>query len=272
MNLFRGCSHGCIYCDSRSSCYNMNHDFEDIEIKQDAAIILADQLKRKRKRGMISTGAMCDSYMPFVETLAVTRECLEVIERYGFGVAIQTKSNLILRDLALLKAINESAKCVVEMTLTTYDEELCRKVEPKVATTLQRVETLQTLHDNGISTVVWLSPFLPFINDSEENLRGLINYCVEVGVSAILCFGIGMTLREGNREYYYAKLDELFPGMKQRYMGHFGNAYSCSSANNAKLMRILRDECTKHGILCGTDEVFSFIREFDNVSRQISLV
>ena len=271
MNLFRGCVHGCIYCDSRSVCYRINHDFEDIEIKRDAARILEGQLKRRRKRCIISTGSMCDSYMPFEETLKITRQCLELIERYGFGLAILTKSAGILRDLDILKAINEKARCVVEMTLTTFDEDLCKIVEPNVSSTIERFRALETFRDAGISTVVWLSPILPFINDTEENLRGLMGYCISAGVAAILCFGFGMTLREGDREYFYTKLDESFPGMKDRYIKAFGNSYECSSPNNAGLMKVFTEECAKHGILYKTDEVFSFIRKFEQPQTQLSL-
>ena len=271
MNLFRGCSHGCIYCDSRSACYQINHDFEDIEIKRDAARILEDQLRRRRKRCMISTGAMCDPYMPFEETLAVTRQCIRLIEAYGFGLAVQTKSTGILRDMDTLAAINEKARCVVEMTLTTYDEDLCKKIEPNVSSSLERFHALEAFRDAGIPTVVWLSPALPFINDTEENLRGLLDYCIRAEVAAILCFGFGVTMREGNREYFYAGLDESFPGVKERFIWKYGNSYACTSPDNAALTRILKEECAKHDILCGTDEVFSFLRRFEPARVQPSL-
>lgn len=271
MNLFRGCTHGCIYCDSRSACYQINHDFEDVEIKRGAEKILERQLQRKRKRCMVSTGAMCDSYMPFEETLDITRKCLQTIARHGFGLAILTKSARILRDMDILREINESARCVVEMTLTTYDEGLCKILEPYVSSTVERFHALEAFRDAGIPTVVWLSPTLPFINDTEENLRGLLDYCVRAGVAAILWFSFGVTMREGNREYFYAKLDESFPGVKERYIKAFGSSYECCSPNNAALSAILRDECRKHDILCGTDEVFSFIRRFEPAETQLSL-
>jgi DNA repair photolyase len=197
MNLYRGCTHGCIYCDSRSVCYQMQHDFEDIEVKRNAPQILEDQLRRKRKPSMITTGSMCDPYIPLEEELRVTRNCLEVIERYGFRLSILTKSARILRDLDLLKSINDKAKCVVNITLTTYDETLCRILEPHVSTTAERFEVLKTVRDSGIPTVVWLCPVLPFINDTEENLRGILDDCVQARVRGILCFGMGVTLREG---------------------------------------------------------------------------
>jgi len=271
MNLYRGCTHGCIYCDSRSACYQMKHDFEDIEVKRDAPRILEDQLRRRRNPCMIGTGAMCDPYIHLEDELQVTRRCLEIIGRCGFGLAIQTKSARILRDLDLLKAINEKTKCVVQMTLTTYDEGLCRIIEPNVSTTFERVQVLEIMRDNGIPTVVWLSPILPFINDSEENLRGLLDYCARVKVRGIVCFGFGTTLREGDREYFYAKLDEHFPGMKQKYIRAFGNAYECQSPDNNRLWAVYKDVCERRGILYRPDDVFGYLHRFEAKQRQLSL-
>ncbi|GHV48978.1 radical SAM protein [Clostridia bacterium] len=250
----------------------MKHDFEDIEIKRDAPRILEEQLRRKRKPCMVATGAMCDPYILLENELLITRRCLELIESYGFGLAIQTKSARILRDLDILTAINRKTKCVVEMTLTTFDEDLCHIVEPNVSTTAERFAALEVFRDVGIPTVVWLSPFLPFINDTEENLRGLIDYCVRAKVNAILCFSFGMTLREGNREYFYAKLDEHFPtGLKERYIKTFGDSYECRSPNNDKLWAILQRECRENGIMCGTDSVFAYMRTFESKTSQLSL-
>ena len=271
MNLYRGCTHGCIYCDSRSACYQMKHDFEDIEVKRDAVRILEGQLRRRRKPCMIGTGAMCDPYIHLEEELRITRQCLELIERYGFGLAIQTKSARILRDLDLLKAINEKTKCVVQITLTTYDEGLCRIIEPDVSTTKERFQVLETMRDNGIPTVVWLSPILPFINDTEENLRGLLDYCIRAKVRGIVCFGFGTTLREGDRAYFYAKLDEYFPGIKQKYIRAFGSAYECQSPNNKQLWAVYADICKRHGILYRPDEVFGYLHRFEPKQRQMSL-
>ena len=271
MNLYRGCSHGCIYCDSRSVCYQIKHDFEDIEVKQNAVVILEEQLKRKRQPCMISTGAMSDPYIPLEQELQLTRQCIELIERYGFGLAIQTKSARILRDMDLLTAINKKTKCVVQMTLTTYDETLCRILEPNVSTTAERFAVLETFRDAGTHAVEWLSPILQFINYTEENLRGILDYCVRAKVHGILCFGFGMTLREGDREYFYTKLDEHFPGMKQRYIRTFGNAYKCDSPNNARLCEIFRDECQKQGILYKPDDVFTYLHKFEQKNQQMSL-
>ena len=270
MNLCRGCVHGCIYCDSRSACYQMDHPFEDVAVKVNAPQLLEQALQRRRNLCMIATGAMSDPYMPMPETLALTRRCLEVIARHGFGLAIQTKSDRILRDLDLLVQIHRQAKCVVQMTLTTYDEALCRILEPNVATTRQRVEALNVLRDHGIPTVVWITPFLPYINDTEENLRGLLGYCVEAQVTGVVCYGMGLTLRAGDREYYYQKLDQHFPGLKARYIREYGDAYELPSPNAAPLTALLRQTCQQHGILSDPQAVFAYLREFPQ-QDQLSL-
>lgn len=272
MTIYRGCTHGCIYCDSRSECYGFTHDFEDVQVKRNAPELLDDALRRKRRPAMIATGSMCNPYQPCEAELGIMRRCLEIILRHRFGVAVHTKSDLVLRDLDLLCAINERTRCVVQMTLTTYDEELCRKIEPRVCTTKKRYEVLKTLASHGIPTVVWMTPALPFINDTEENLRGLLHYCFDAGVAAILTFGFCVTLRRGDREYFYAALDRLFPGLKKRYIATYGNSYVCPSPNSDKLYAILKRECEVRGILYNTDAVFRFIGEFPSVDDgQITL-
>ncbi|MBO5377956.1 MAG: radical SAM protein [Ruminiclostridium sp.] len=271
MNIYRGCTHGCIYCDSRSVCYGFTHDFEDIEVKANAPQLLEKALRSKRKPCMIGTGAMCDPYMHCEKELKLTRTCLEIIERYGFGVAIQTKSDLILRDLDLLKSINEKAKCVVQMTLTTYDEELCSIIEPCVCTTQERVKALKVFRDNGIPTVVWLSPILPFINDTKDNIDGILDYCIDAGVKGIICFGMGVTMREGNREFFYTALNRHFPGMRERYHKKYGYSYELASDNSNDLMRLFIKRCKQHGIMYNVDECFAYLHEFPEKYEQLSL-
>ena len=271
MNIYRGCTHSCIYCDSRSVCYQITHDFEDIEIKRNAVQILESQLMRKRNPCMISTGSMCDPYIHLEEELQITRQCLKLIERYGFGVAILTKSARILRDLDIFQTINAKTKCVVQLTLTTFKEDLCHIIEPNVSTTAKRFAVLEAMRDVGIPTVVWLDPFLPFINDTVENLHGLMDYCIQAKVHGIVCFGFGMTLREGSRDYFYKKLDEHFPGVKQKYIREYGNSYECLSPNNARLMSFYQDECQKHGILYKPDDVFGYMRKFEQKEQQLSM-
>ncbi|MBK6088878.1 SPL family radical SAM protein [Ruminococcus difficilis] len=273
MNLYRGCSHGCIYCDSRSKCYQMNHDFEDIEVKENALELLEAALRRKRKRCMIGTGAMTDPYLPLEKNLGYTRKALLLIEKYGFGVALQTKSDLVLRDLDILRQINEKTKAVVQMTLTTADEKLCRIIEPNVSTTNERFEALKALRDAGIPTVVWLCPVLPFINDTEENIRTILGMCVEAGVRGVLCFGMGLTLREGNREYFYRQLDIHFPRLKERYIREYGNNYMVDSPRSTELMRLFHRICEENGILHNNDQIFEYLRKFEekNAAEQLCL-
>lgn len=262
MNIYRGCTHGCIYCDSRSECYQITHPFEDIEVKQNAPELLEKALKSKRKQCMIGTGAMCDPYMHCEEDLKLTRRCLELIEQYGYGATVLTKSTRILRDLDLLEKINQKSKCVVQMTLTTYDEKLCKILEPNVSTTKERFEALKIFRDHGIPTVVWFDPILPYINDTKENVEGILNYCIEAKVKGIISFGMGLTLRKGNREYFYKKLDEHFPGMKMQYHRKYGYAYSLDSDQNDSLMHLYHTTCKKHGIETNTRKVFQYLSEF----------
>lgn len=271
MNLYRGCQHGCIYCDSRSLCYHMDHPFEDIEVKENALQLLEQALKSRRTKCMIGTGAMTDPYIPLENRLGLTRGALELIARYGFGVAIQTKSDRILRDLPLLETINENAKAVVQMTLTTLDENLCRIVEPGVCTTAARAAALHRFRDAGIPTVVWICPLLPYINDTEENVRGILELCADAGVKGIINFGMGLTLRDGSREYYYANLDKHFPGLKERYIREYGNAYEIPSPNGAKLNRLFHTFCEEHGIWHDNDQIFRYMSTLEQKDEQMSL-
>ena len=271
MNIYRGCTHGCIYCDSRSRCYQFTHPFEDIEVKQNAPDLLEKALSSKRKKCMIGTGAMSDPYMHCEEQLQLTRKCLEIILRHGFGVAVQTKSDRILRDINLLDEINRSAKCVVQMTLTTWDDELCSILEPNVCNTKRRIEVLEEMHRRGIPTIVWITPILPFINDTEENVTAILNECARAGVKGVIDFGMGLTLREGDREYYYAALDRHFPGMKERYIRRYGNAYELPSPNARRLKEILQDICRANGMMSTPDECFRFMSGFPEKDTQLSL-
>ncbi len=273
MNLYRGCSHGCIYCDSRSKCYHMDHAFEDIEIKENAIELLEDALRRKRQKCMIGTGSMTDPYIPLEMELGYVRKALSLIYEYGFGFTVITKSDRILRDLDLLQKINRRTKCVVQMTLTTYDETLCKMLEPNVCTTKERFEVLKKLRDAGIPTVVWLSPILPFINDTEENIFGILDLCIEAKVHGIICFGMGLTLRDGNREYFYSQLDKLFPHLKEKYIRKYGNQYELSSPDNDRLMRLFHLRCSENGIVHNNNQIFEYLHRFEQkeTATQLSL-
>lgn len=271
MNLYRGCSHGCIYCDSRSVCYQMNHPFEDIEVKENAIALLDQKLRSKREKCMISTGAMTDPYIPLEQKTKLTQQALETIYQHGFGVTLQTKSALLLRDLALLKKINHRSKAIVQMTLTTYDEDLCKILEPNVSTTKERFETLKILADNGIETVVWLLPLLPFINDTLDNIKGLLDYCIKARVKGIVFFGAGLTLRTGNREYFYTQLDHYFPGVKHRYQTMFKDQYECFSPNHYAIKDYVEKTCQKHNIMYQQKAVFDYLKTLPNQFEQVSL-
>lgn len=271
MNLYRGCSHGCIYCDSRSKCYHMDHAFEDIEVKENAIELLEDALRRKRSKCMLGTGSMTDPYIPLEKEIGNVRKALSLADQYGFGFTLITKSDRVLRDLDLLKAINDKTKCVVQMTLTTCDEDLCKKIEPNVSTTRERAAVLQKLRDAGIPTVVWLSPILPFINDTEENIRGVLEYCIEAQVYGVICFGMGLTLREGNREYFYSQLDRLFPHLKEKYIRTYGMQYQISSPRNDMLMKIFHQLCEDNGIVHDNNRIFEYLCRFEEKSSYIQL-
>ena len=271
MNIYRGCSHGCIYCDSRSTCYQFKHPFEDIEVKQNAAELLENTLRSKRKKFMIGTGSMSDPYMHCEEEIKLMRRCLEVIKKYGYGVAVQTKSDRILRDIDLLSEINEATKCVVQMTLTTYDDDLCSILEPHVCNTKRRIEVLEEMQKRDIPTIVWMTPILPYINDTKENVQAILDECARVGVKGIIDFGMGMTLREGDREYFYSALDKHFPGLKEQYIRTYGNSYEISSPRSRELMSLFRAFCKRNGIMYEPDECFKYMNEFPEKYKQLSL-
>ena len=270
INIYRGCTHGCIYCDSRSEVYQMNHKFEDIEVKVNAPELLKRELVR-RKPFMVGTGAMTDPYIPLEKRLKNVRKCLELIYRYGFGFACLTKSDLVLRDIDLLKKINEKTKAVIQITITTADDELSRIIEPHVCPTSRRIEVLEKLKENGIPTVVWLCPILPHINDTEENINLILDTCIENEVKGVLNLGMGLSLREGNREYFYKKLDEKFPGLKKRYIEEFGDSCFIHSSDNRRLRAILKRRCNEHGILHKQDEIFEYMHRFPEKSVQTTL-
>ena len=271
MNIYRGCTHGCIYCDSRSACYQFTHAFEDVEVKINAPELLETALKSKRRPCMIGTGSMSDPYMHCEETLRLTRKCLEVILKYGFGAAIQTKSDRILRDMDLLEEVNRRSKCVVQMTLTTWDDALCKLVEPNVCHTQRRIEVLEEARARGIPTVVWLTPILPFLNDTEENVLSILRACEKAGVKGIICFDMGLTLREGDREYYFAALDRHFPGLKQAYIQRYGSAYEVPSPNSPALMRLFHAFCEERGMLHTPEACFDYLHAFPERYKQTSL-
>ena len=271
MNIYRGCSHGCIYCDSRSHCYQFTHPFEDIEVKINAPDLLERALSSKRKKCMIGTGSMSDPYMHCEKDLRLTRRCLEIIYNHGFGATVLTKSDRILEDIDLIDKINNDTKFVVQMTLTTYDDDLCKILEPNVCNTKKRIEVLEEMQKRGIPTIVWLTPVLPFINDTEENITAILNECARTGVKGIVNFGMGVTLREGDREYFYAALDKHFPYLKQKYIATYGNAYEVSSPNAKHLYQVFKKICKENNMMYEPDKCFEYMQEFPEDKKQISI-
>ena len=271
MNVYRGCLHGCVYCDSRSTCYQFSHPFEDVEVKENAPELLESILRSKRKKIVIGSGSMADPYQPCEKDLLLTRRCLELIDRYGFGATVITKSDLILRDLDLFESIQHKAKSALQMTLTVANDGLSRILEPNVCTTTRRYEVLKEFQRHRIPTVVWMTPVLPFLTDTEENLRTILDYCIDAGVRGIISFGMGMTLRDGNREYYYRALDRHFPGLSALYREKYGNAYEVVSDHHTVLMRMFHETCERHGILHDPDECFRFLAEIPERIHQVSL-
>ena len=269
MNIYRGCTHGCIYCDSRSDCYR-NTDFDIIKVKENALQKIRDDLKRKVASGVVATGAMSDPYNPLEESLKLTRNALELLNAFEFGVAIDTKSPLVTRDIDILRDIKEHSPVIVKLTITTADARLCQIIEPGVADTNERFKALKELTDAGIFAGVILMPVLPFINDTEKNIVQIVRRAGEAGAKFIYP-AMGMTLRSGNREYYYANLDKYFPGVKEKYIKQFGTRYSCSSPNARKLYSVFSEECRKYNILSDMQSIIHHYKE-GYTGRQIDML
>jgi DNA repair photolyase len=245
MNLYRGCQHQCIYCDSRSECYRIEN-FNDILIKVNAIELLDRELSRKRVKGTIGTGAMNDPYMPVEADVKITQRALQVILKHKFPVHILTKSELVLRDLEILKQIKK-VYAAVSFTVTTINDELGKKLEPGASLVSKRFDALYKLASEGITTGILLMPVLPFIEDTEENIKGIIKRASESGASYIIP-AFGMTLRDRQREYYYNQLDRLFPGARQKYEIHYGEKYYCSVPCYKNLENIFHEDCMKYNI------------------------
>jgi len=268
MNIYRGCSHGCIYCDSRSECYR-NFDFDTVKVKEDALRIIRDELRKKAKSGVIGTGAMSDPYNPLEQELQLTRHSLELINAFGFGVAIDTKSPLVTRDIDILQDIKQHSPVIVKLTVTTDDGGLCKKLEPNVATSSERFAAIKTLSDNGIYAGVLMMPILPFINDTDENISAIVTNAKAAGAKFILP-SFGMTLRQGNREYYYEQLDKLFPGLSSKYAAHYGNKYVCTSPHARRLWTIFQTKCDELGLLYRMRDIIKHYR-MGYAEKQLSL-
>lgn len=256
MNIYKGCCHGCIYCDSRSSCYQII-DFGRVRIKENSIEIIRKELQSKRRKGVVGTGAMSDPYNPFEEKYELTRQALKLIDEYRFGIGIATKSDLIIRDIDILKKIQSHSPVIVKMTITTFDDELCKKIERKVCTSNKRFKAIKKLSDNNIYTGILLMPLLPFINDNEENIKNIIKKAYECGAKFVFSYGLGVTLRTNQREYYFEQLRKIFPqqNLHEIYMNTFGEVYENPSQNVNYLWKVFKEECEKYNILYKMEDI-----------------
>lgn len=267
-NLTKGCIHGCIYCDSRSTCYQ-NGLFDQIKIKSDAIKIMNKELSKKRKKAILTTGAMNDPYISIPESLELTRNALKTIYQHGFGLSILTKSANMLRDLQLIKDINHRYKAIVQMTVTTYDDDIAKKIEPNVTRPSERFACLKQFSKAGLKTGIWMTPLLPYITDTEDNIKGIIKRAHNVGVKFIIMYGIGTTMREGSREYFYNRLEKLYPGLKTKYIYTYKDEYICDSPNAAYLQKVFEETCEQYDILYKSEDIEKYI--FNKPYEQLSL-
>ena len=269
MNLYRGCSHGCIYCDSRSDCYHIEN-FDIVKGKENMLHILENELSKKRLKGVVGIGAMSDTYNPMEIKYQQTRGALQLISKYGFGVSIDTKSDLILRDIDLLKEINSKNNVIIKFTITTPDDNLSKKIEPNVCVSSKRLEAIKILNDNGIFTGIIMNPVLPFITDKEDDIKKLVELASRSGAKFIHTY-MGMTLRENQRAYYFDKLDEKFPGVKEKYIKNYGDRYNCLVPNYKQLYKVFTDECDRYGILYKMNDIIRAYKKDSTNDEQISL-
>lgn len=267
MNLYKGCTHGCIYCDSRSNCYHIDN-FDIVRGKENALYILEKEL-RKKSRGVVGIGAMSDTYNPLEQQYEQTRKALELIEKYGFGVSIDTKSDLILRDIDLLKKINLNNNVIIKFTITTPNDELSKIIEPNVCVSSRRLKAIKILNDNGIFAGIMMNPVLPFITDNEKDIKELVRLASENGAKFIHTY-MGMTLRENQRDYYYEKLDESFKELKEKYMKYYGDRYDCIAPNYKKLYKVFTEECDKYNILYNMEDIIKAYKKMKINNKQIS--
>jgi len=269
MNIYRGCSFGCIYCDSRSDCYRVE-DFGRVRVKGEALRIIRDDLRRKKNKGVIHTGAMSDPYTPAEESMKLMRHSLELINAYRFGVAIATKNTLVTRDIDVLQDISTRAPVTVSLTITTVDDDLAKKIEPYSPSSSERFSALKELADAGLFCGVLMMPILPFINDTEENVLQMVRLASEAGAKYV--YGhMGLTLREGQREFFYDHLDQNFPGLKEKYMTTYGNKYQADSPQSRRLYNVFQDECKRLGLLYKMEDITAEYQKDGFWAQQLSL-
>ncbi len=269
MNLYRGCPHRCIYCDSRSNCYHIDN-FDIVRGKLNALSILEQELSKKREKGVVGIGSMSDTYNPLEKQYEKTRGALKLISKYGFGVSIDTKSDLILRDIDLLKEINSKNNVIIKFTITTPNDELSRIIEPNVCVSSKRFQAIKELSDNGIFVGIMINPVLPFITDNEEDIKELVRLAYLNGAKFIHTF-MGMTLRGNQRDYYLDKLKQSFTGLKDKYIKYYGERYNCIVPNYKILYKVFTDECNKYGLLYDMKDIIKAYKKEIKSNEQITL-
>lgn len=269
MNLYKGCCHKCIYCDSRSNCYQIE-DFDRVRAKENEIEILNKELKNKRKTGVIGIGAMSDTYNPFEKKYEITRKALKLISYYNFGVSIETKSNLITRDIDIFKEINEKSDVILKFTITTADDSLSKIIEPGVCVSSERLKAMKELSNAGLFVGTLLTPIIPFITDSEENIKEIIRLSAENGAKFVFTMG-GVTLRDNQREYFFEQLDKAFPNLKEKYIKTFGNSYFCNPLNE-NLFKIFKSECEKYGLLYKMEDIIKAYKKNDYKNEQLTFL
>lgn len=269
MNLYRGCSHGCIYCDSRSDCYQVAN-FDTVRGKENALEILEQELAKKKQKGVVAIGAMSDTYNPKEQDYQITRGALMLLKKYGFGVSIDTKSDLLLRDMDILEELSIANDVIVKFTITTPHDELSKVIEPHVCPSSARFAAVKALNKNGIFAGIMMNPVLPFITDSEDDIRHLVQLAKQNSAKFVLSY-MGVTLRENQREYYYQKLDENFKGLKEKYMYQYGNRYSCAPVDSRKLYNVFKEACHEHGLLYRMSDIIKAYKRPAQVEEQLTL-
>lgn len=269
MNLYRGCCHGCIYCDSRSDCYQVE-DFDRVRLKKNALQILESELRKKRRKGVVGIGAMSDTYNPFERKLNITRGALKLLERFGFGVSLETKSSLVERDVDILRNITGRGSAIIKLTITTADDALARKIEPNVCPSSERFMAVKKLADAGIFTGVLFTPVLPYITDTETNVREIVRRSAGNGARFVYSI-FGVTLRDNQRDYYYEQLEHRLPGLKKQYMRRYANRYNCSPPNVRRLYEVFKVECEKEGLLYRMEDIISAYKKPEEKTEQLSL-
>lgn len=255
MNLYRGCPHGCIYCDSRSECYR-DDDFDRVKVKENALELLRNELRRKTRSALIAMGSMSDPYNPLEKELELTRKALMLIHAYECGVAVCTKSDLILRDADLYADIGQRAPAICKLTVTTTDDALAARIEPGASSPSKRLKALEGLSQHGIFTGVVLMPVLPFLEDNVENVLSVVDAAADAGAKFIYP-AFGMTLRDRQRAYYYERLVQSFPGVKERYEKQYGDRYWCTSPRAKELWAAFSQRCGERGLLYEMKHIIS---------------